>query len=81
MQIINIIKLRSFNSKSLDKANQSIISKANKFDLTNISKVNLKKKKKKFTLLKSPHVHKKAREQFELCVYKSVIICGSKVKA
>jgi small subunit ribosomal protein S10 len=27
-------------------------------------------KKKKITLLKSPHVHKKAREQFELRIHK-----------
>lgn len=30
-------------------------------------------KKKKITLLKSPHVHKKAREQFELNTYKKTI--------
>lgn len=41
-------------------------------------KINFKKiafpiSKKKFTLLKSPHVYKKAREQFELVKYKEVI--------
>ena len=29
--------------------------------------------KKKITVLKSPHVHKKAREQFEMCKKKSSI--------
>lgn len=33
---------------------------------------NLPLKIKKITLLKSPHVHKKAREQFELTTFKKV---------
>jgi len=31
------------------------------------------KAKKKFTVLKSPHVNKRAQEQFEFCVYKNQI--------
>lgn len=37
------------------------------------SLISLPKKKKKITLLKSPHVHKKAREQFELKLYKKTL--------
>lgn len=33
----------------------------------------LPKKKKKITLLKSPHVYKKAREQFEIIKYSLII--------
>jgi small subunit ribosomal protein S10 len=29
--------------------------------------------KEKFTVLRSPHVNKKAREQFQLCTYKRVV--------
>tara|TARA_R110001606_G_scaffold44186_1_gene116040 strand:+ start:142 stop:399 length:258 start_codon:yes stop_codon:yes gene_type:complete len=29
--------------------------------------------KEKFTVLKSPHVNKKAREQFQLCTYKRLV--------
>ena len=29
--------------------------------------------KEKFTVLRSPHVNKKAREQFQLCTYKRLI--------
>jgi ribosomal protein S10 len=36
--------------------------------------VNLPKKKKRITLLKSPHVYKKAREQFESKVFNSLIL-------
>ncbi len=51
------------------------------FEKTNISysNVNLPIKKKILTLLKSPHVNKAAREQFELRVYKSILIIKSKV--
>ena len=34
---------------------------------------NLPKKEQKFTLLKSPHVYKKAKEQFKVNTYKVVI--------
>jgi small subunit ribosomal protein S10 len=51
------------------------------FEKTNIvySNINLPIKKKILTLLKSPHVNKSAREQFELRAYKSVLIIKSKV--
>ena len=34
-------------------------------------------KKKKITLLKSPHVYKKAREQFELTSFKQIFLLSS----
>jgi small subunit ribosomal protein S10 len=30
-------------------------------------------KKEKFTVLKSPHVNKKARDQYQLCTYKRLV--------
>ena len=36
-----------------------------------------KTKKKRLTILKSPHVNKRAQEQFNLCVYKTRIIVFS----
>jgi len=33
----------------------------------------LPKKRKKFTVLRSPHVHKKAQEQFEFLTYKNML--------
>lgn len=49
------------------------------FDKTNTfySFINLPIKKKRITLLKSPHVNKAAREQFELRSYKSVFLIKS----
>lgn len=34
---------------------------------------------KRITLLKSPHVNKKAREQFELKIFKKIIIIKNKI--
>lgn len=60
---INIV---STNQKSLRKFFHLFvkISQITKFGL--INKINLRKSKKKITILKSPHVNKKAQEQFEL---------------
>jgi ribosomal protein S10 len=44
-----------------------------KIHFKNFSIQNLPTKKKRLTLLKSPHVNKKAKEQFELKIYKTAI--------
>ena len=43
----------------------------NKLNIT-YSHINLPMKSKKITLLKSPHIHKKAREQFEMKTFKTL---------
>lgn len=40
--------------------------------------INLPNKKKKTTVLKSPHVNKKSREQFEIRYYKRILYCYPK---
>lgn len=39
--------------------------------------INVPTKRKEITLLKSPHVYKKAREQFNLNIYKRVLIINT----
>jgi small subunit ribosomal protein S10 len=39
-----------------------------------LSQVNLPKKTERFTVLKSPHVDKKARDQFERITYKRLMV-------
>jgi small subunit ribosomal protein S10 len=41
--------------------------------------INSPKKIKRLTLLKSPHVYKKAREQFEFAIYKKCILLSSPI--
>jgi len=65
MNIKSTIKFKSFNKYKLN----SIILELKKYaeiKLLDQKIISLPKKKKKFTILKSPHVHKKARDQFEL---------------
>lgn len=62
------ISLKSYNSFYIKNAIlhiSKIIQKWN-IPLQHFKYITLPQKKKKITLLKSPHVHKKAREQFEL---------------
>lgn len=65
------IQLKSIDKKSLFFYTHFL---KNVFNKTRIvySHANLPIKKKRITLLKSPHVNKSAREQFELRCYKSV---------
>ena len=65
MNIESTIKFKSFNSFKLDSIISDLESYA-KENLLSSKKISFPKKKKRFTILKSPHVHKKARDQFEL---------------
>ena len=60
------IKLRSFNYMILETISEICLNKAKKIDIKKASMIRLPKKVKKFSLIKSPHVHKKSREQFEI---------------
>ena len=48
-----------------------------KLNIKNAKCIFIPKKKKRLTLLKSSHVHKKAREQFQLTQYKVFIIINT----
>ena len=78
MKITTVIKLKSYNNYNLSKISNSLKIQAE--DLKLQTKVNsIKKKQKRFTVLKSPHVHKKAREQLELTTYTLMLsVTGSK---
>jgi ribosomal protein S10 len=73
-----IIDISSKNYKSLNSfleffCNEKLIHKLN----LSISKTKVQKSKKKkvFTILKSPHVNKTAQEQFEYRIYKKRLKC------
>jgi len=59
----NIFKIYSFYLTTIFK----------KLNLS-YSFVNLPKRKKRITLLKSPHVYKKAREQFEIITHRACFV-------
>lgn len=65
MNIKSTIKFKSFNKYKLNNIILEL-KKYAKIKLLDQKIISLPNKKKKFTILKSPHVHKKARDQFEL---------------
>ncbi len=66
------IKASSLNKTTLKIYYYFLIKYFSKLNLK-FSIISLPKKKKKITLLSSPHVFKKAREQFEIVTYSFVI--------
>jgi small subunit ribosomal protein S10 len=57
------IKLKSYDYNLVDKWAGAVVS----------GPIPLPTNKKIFTVLRSPHVNKKAREQFQLCSYKRLM--------
>lgn len=82
MQQISLT-LKSFDNlyiKTASKSIQNILNYLNIKDLY-IKKINLPNKRKKITLLKSPHIDKKARDQLQLKFYKSKLLINFKDKS
>ncbi|MBT3301920.1 MAG: 30S ribosomal protein S10 [Bacteroidetes bacterium] len=67
------IKLRSYDHSLVDKSAEKIVKTVKTTGAVVNGPIPLPSRKKIFTVLKSPHVNKKAREQFELCSHKRMI--------
>jgi len=75
------IKLKSFDYNLVDKTADKIVKTVKLTSAVVIGPIPLPTRKKIFTVLKSPHVNKKAREQFQLCTYRRILdIHGSSAK-
>jgi len=57
----------------VDKSAEKIVKAVKNTGAVVSGPIPLPTKKEKFTVLRSPHVNKKAREQFQLCTYKRLI--------
>tara|TARA_Y100000389_G_C17419546_1_gene495864 strand:- start:1311 stop:1625 length:315 start_codon:yes stop_codon:yes gene_type:complete len=68
------ISLKSFDNNILNKAINEIVSTVRRTGATIKGPVPLPTKNKKFTVIKSPHVNKDSREQFEIRSYKRLLI-------
>ena len=68
------ISLKSFDNNILNKAITEIASTVRRTGATIKGPVPLPTKIKKFTVIKSPHVNKDSREQFEIRSYKRLLI-------
>lgn len=67
------IKLKSFDHNLVDKSAERIVKAVKSTGAVVSGPIPLPTRKEIFTVLKSPHVSKKAREQFQLCTYKRLI--------
>ena len=67
------IKLKSYDHNLVDKSSEKIVRAVKTTGAIVSGPIPLPTVKEKFTVLKSPHVNKKAREQFELSSYKRLL--------
>jgi small subunit ribosomal protein S10 len=67
------LKLRAFDHKLLDVSMAEIVETVKKTGATIIGPIPLPTKREVFTVLRSPHVDKKSREQFQLKTHKRVM--------
>ena len=72
MKSVFQIKIHSINKSVLNIYAFFLLQIFKKLDIKH-SIINLPTSKKRITVLKSPHVHKSSREQFEIKTYKLVI--------
>jgi len=67
------IKLKAFDSRLLDAAVVSILDTVKRAGAEIAGPIPLPTKINRFTVLRSPHVNKKSREQFEVRTHKRLI--------
>lgn len=67
------VRLRGFDVELIDQSSKSIVDTVARAGAKVAGPVPLPTKINKYTVLRSPHVNKKAREQFEMRTHKRLI--------
>lgn len=67
------VRLRGFDTELLDQSTKAIVETVQKTGTKVRGPIPLPTRINKWTVLKSPHVNKKAREQFEMRTHKRLI--------
>jgi small subunit ribosomal protein S10 len=67
------IKLKSYDHNLIDKSAEKIVKSVKATGAVVSGPIPLPTQKKIYTVLRSPHVNKKAREQFQLSSYKRLM--------
>ena len=67
------IKLKSYDYNLVDKSAEKIVKTVKSTGAVISGPIPLPTDRKIFTVLKSPHVNKRARDQFQLCSYKRLM--------
>lgn len=74
------LTLKSYDHQLLDNAVKQIVMTVKRTGSQIVGPVPLPNRKKIFTVLRSPHVDKKSREQFELTTHKRILDIVSPVE-
>jgi small subunit ribosomal protein S10 len=67
------ISLKAFDHKMIDRSAMEIVDTARRTGALVMGPIPLPTKIEKYTLLRSPHVNKKARDQFEIRTHKRIL--------
>ncbi|MDD5614172.1 MAG: 30S ribosomal protein S10 [Candidatus Omnitrophica bacterium] len=67
------IKLKAYDHKLLDQSAQEIVDTAKRTGAKVSGPIPLPTRKEIFTVIRSPHIDKRSREQFQLCTHKRMI--------
>jgi small subunit ribosomal protein S10 len=67
------IRLKAFDHRVLDSSTKEIVSTAKRTGAQVRGPIPLPTKIEKYTVLRSPHIDKKSREQFEIRTHKRVL--------
>ena len=67
------ISLKAFDHKTIDRSALEIVDTACRTGALVMGPIPLPTKIEKYTLLRSPHVNKKARDQFEIRTHKRIL--------
>lgn len=67
------LALKSYDHQLLDKAVKQIVLTAKRTGAQIVGPVPMPNKKRVFTVLRSPHIDKKARDQFDLTTHRRVL--------
>lgn len=67
------IRLKAYDYRIIDKSAAQIIQTAERSGASIVGPVPLPTDRKSITVIRSPHVHKDSREQFEMRVHKRLI--------
>jgi small subunit ribosomal protein S10 len=67
------IRLRAFDYRVLDQSTSEIVNTAKRTGATVYGPIPLPTRIERFTVLRSPHIDKKSREQFEIRTHKRVL--------
>lgn len=67
------IKLKSYDHSLVDKSSEKIVKTVRTSGAVVTGPIALPTERKVYTVLSSPHVNKKARDQYQLCTHKRLM--------